>query len=325
MGQGYSKDIKDFRRRSKKEAKRLGFLPNKLVVQHALNKLARESKDPRSEAQIRQWDADALEPKTANLNNVFLVVDVMEARRIGKEDLTSGQYNYIAVKCEAVSIFSKTPQYAVFKEERGWRNERWIDSFHMGKFNTHGDAKFIVKIKCGWAEVQMGDKQMYDLSSASKLVNIKLNYTTNRVLLQPTWYSGPTGSCIRISIQLVEQNRLPRLNDYLPYSQWPPMVLYTNKTRLDMMLEEEEEGAETMFQGELGNKLISYNPGTLPRILGVFAGDFNRDFMLTFGLVMGAPLIDRTGTLSVAKYEFRPGEKLTDLEVIERKLNMANR
>ena len=61
-----------------------------------------------------------------------------------------------------------------------------------------------------------------------------------------------------------------------------------------------------MLEGKLGDKLISYNPATLPRILGVFAGDYNRDFLLALGLVMGAPLIDRTGTLAVAKYDFSP-------------------
>ena len=62
----------------------------------------------------------------------------------------------------------------------------------------------------------------------------------------------------------------------------------------------------TTEPGNLGSQLVSYNPATLPRILGVFAGDYNRDFLLAFGLVMGAPLIDRTGTLAVAKYDFAP-------------------
>ena len=50
-------------------------------------------------------------------------------------------------------------------------------------------------------------------------------------------------------------------------------------------------GEETPFSGDIGAQLISYNPATLPRILGVFSGDFNRDFMLAFGLIMGAPII----------------------------------
>ena len=61
-----------------------------------------------------------------------------------------------------------------------------------------------------------------------------------------------------------------------------------------------------MLEGKLGDKLISYNPATLPRILGVFAGDYNRDFLIALELVMGVPLIDRTGTLAVAKYDFSP-------------------
>ena len=84
------------------------------------------------------------------------------------------------------------------------------------------------------------------------------------------------------------------------------MVLFTNKSRLDLMMEEEEQEEEKMFEGKLGDKIISYNPATLPRILGVFAGDYNRDFLLALGMVMGAPLIDRTGTLAVAKYDFSP-------------------
>ena len=35
-------------------------------------------------------------------------------------------------------------------------------------------------------------------------------------------------------------------------------------------------------------------------------GDYNRDFLLALGLVMGGSLIDRTETLAVAKYDFTP-------------------
>ena len=47
---------------------------------------------------------------------------------------------------------------------------------------------------------------------------------------------------------------------------------------------------------------MCYNPASLPGLLAISAGDFNQDFMLGLGLVMGAPLVDRTGTLSVAAH-----------------------
>ena len=72
------------------------------------------------------------------------------------------------------------------------------------------------------------------------------------------------------------------------------------------MIEEQETPDEGKFEGKLGDQLISYNAASLPRILGVFAGDYNRDFLLALGLVMGGSLIDRTETLAVAKYDFTP-------------------
>ena len=147
-------------------------------------------------------------------------------------------------------------------------------------------------------------------------ISLKSNFSWSleTIVLKPTWYQwrtdkGATNDAfIKITAQLVETAKIPVMGDFLPYTEWPPMVLHTKKSRLDLMMEEEEEAEEKMFEGQLGNQLISYNPATLPRILGVFAGDYNRDFLLAFGLVMGAPLIDRTGTLAVAKYDFSPDQ-----------------
>ena len=47
MGQAYSREVKSFRKRSKKEAKALGFLPNKRAVAHPLNRAPESTKDPR--------------------------------------------------------------------------------------------------------------------------------------------------------------------------------------------------------------------------------------------------------------------------------------
>ena len=44
MGQQYSKEVLDYRKKSKKEAKRLGFLPNKKAVVHPLNQAPKQTK-----------------------------------------------------------------------------------------------------------------------------------------------------------------------------------------------------------------------------------------------------------------------------------------
>ena len=51
MGQSYSKEVKSFRKKSKKEANALGFLPNKRAVAHPLNRAPESTKDPRSKRQ----------------------------------------------------------------------------------------------------------------------------------------------------------------------------------------------------------------------------------------------------------------------------------
>ena len=55
-------------------------------------------------------------------------------------------------------------------------------------------------------------------------------------------------------------------------------------------------------------------------MLGVFTGDYNRDFMLAFGLVMGAPIVDRSGTLAVDHYRFEDDRRT----VTERRLKVGN-
>ena len=137
-------------------------------------------------------------------------------------------------------------------------------------------------------------------------------WTLDPVVLKPTWYQWRTvrgandDAFIKIMAQLVETAKVPSIEDFLPYTEWPPMVLHTKKSRLDLMIEEQETSEEEKFEGKLGDQLISYNAASLPRILGVFAGDYNRDFLLALGLVMGGSLIDRTQTLAVAKYDFAP-------------------
>ena len=44
MGQSYSAPVGNYRRSSKKAAKKLGFLPNKKAVAHYLNQAPRETK-----------------------------------------------------------------------------------------------------------------------------------------------------------------------------------------------------------------------------------------------------------------------------------------
>ena len=44
MGQSYSEPVDNYRRSSKKAAKKLGFLPNKKAVAHYLNQAPRETK-----------------------------------------------------------------------------------------------------------------------------------------------------------------------------------------------------------------------------------------------------------------------------------------
>ena len=63
------------------------------------------------------------------------------------------------------------------------------------------------------------------------------------VLLNPTWYKWLySNTYIKISAYLIPDSNLPKLDDFLPYTQWPPMILYTGKTRFELMIEEEADG-----------------------------------------------------------------------------------
>ena len=332
-------EVAEWRAQSKAEAKQLGFKPNKKAVVHPLNQSTDVAKDPRSMNQASQWDAPKmtkLVPKSISIP-LSLVIDIMEGRRIGMEELPTGMCNYVALKLEVLKSIQgrsrtvlqvddgKEPMFSMFSDSRGSSRSRWIDSFHMSAFPVDsigmvtGTPYLRLTIKQGTLEKSEDPQTVFE-ACQSKEIKINLTFEMastvshllQPVVLTPTWYQWRTGrganddAFIKITAQLVETAKIPSMRDFLPYTEWPPMVLHTNKSRLDLMMEEEEEEEEQVFKGNLGSQLVSYNPATLPRILGVFAGDYNRDFLLAFGLVMGAPLIDRTGTLAVAKYDFAP-------------------
>ena len=228
------------------------------------------------------------------------------------------------------------PMYSIFTESRGSKHTCWIDKFNISAFPL--PYQCLIGIETGKPSLRLTLKQgtlnqgTLDTFSPALLFamngkEVRVNLTIKEgerswsrmvpslepIVLKPTWYVWRSSSIrvkanslVKLTVQLVVTAKIPAVKDFLPYTMWPPMVLFTNKSRLDLMMEEEEQEEEKMFEGKLGDKLISYNPATLPRILGVFAGDYNRDFLLALGLVMGAPLIDRTGTLAVAKYDFSP-------------------
>ena len=233
------------------------------------------------------------------------------------------------------------PMYSIFTESRGSKHTCWIDKFNISAFPL--PYQCLIGIETGKPSLRLTLKQgtlnqgtldaidpanLFEMNGNNKEVRVNLTIKEGErswsrmvpslepIVLKPTWYvwrsSGvrqapmKDNPLVKLTVQLVETAKLPAVKDFLPYTMWPPMVLLTKKSRLDLMMEEEEQVEEKMFEGNLGDKLISYNAATLPRILGVFAGDYNRDFLLALGMVMGAPLIDRTGTLAVAKYDFSP-------------------
>ena len=53
-----------------------------------------------------------------------------------------------------------------------------------------------------------------------------------------------TNGCIQIHTL---NSNLPKLDDFLPYTQWPPMILYTGKTRFELMIEEEADGKSNII------------------------------------------------------------------------------
>ena len=230
------------------------------------------------------------------------------------------------------------PMYSMFTESKGSKHTCWIDKFNISAFPL--PYQCLIGIETGKPSLRLTLKQgtlnqgtldaidpanLFEMNGNNKEVRVNLTIKEGErswsrmvpslepIVLKPTWYVWRSSSVrvkanplVKLTVQLVETAKIPVVRDFLPYTMWPPMVLFTKKSRLDLMMEEEEQEEEKMFEGKLGDKLISYNPATLPRILGVFAGDYNRDFLQALGLVMGAPLIDRTGTLAVAKYDFSP-------------------
>ena len=374
-------EVAEWRAESKSEAKQIGLRSNKAAVVLPINWRSDAVKDPRSSAQALQWDA----PKANHIDHLAgqplsLVVDLMEGRKIGAEELPAGMCNYVAMKLEVIKsvrnrnrIVSQVdkrwePMYTAFSESRGSSHTCWIDSFHMTSFPIRSrlvtqppsHPSLRLTIKHGTLENPnynpLTNPSLVFEACLSKEIIVNLTpksaagkgfQNLEPVILKPTWYQWRNArgannhAFIKIMAQLVETAKIPSVEDFLPYTEWPPMVLHTKKSRIDLMIEEQETAEEEMFEGKLGDQLISYNPATLPRILGVFAGDYNRDFLLAFGLVMGGSLIDRTGTLAVAKYDFTsdpvdPGRRSIHLSLTlsltivlrliltERKLNLAN-
>ena len=336
-------EVVEWRAESKSEAKKVGVKSNKKAVVHPLN--MKPDKDPRSSAQALLWDApkaNAVHPYSYEVSPLSLVVDLMEGRRIGAEELPAGKCNYVAMKLEVLESVprrhgivlqvdkSKDPMYTSFADFRGSSNSCWIDTFHMSGFpissplvtrpSSYPSLRLTIKhgtLRTG----QLDNPSVVFELCRSKEIIVNLTpkskpghgvFDLEPVVLKPTWYHWRTvrgandDAFIKITAQLVETAKIPSIEDFLPYTEWPPMVLHTKKSRLDLMIEEQETSEEEKFEGKLGDQLISYNAASLPRILGVFAGDYNRDFLLALGLVMGGSLIDRTGTLAVAKYDFAP-------------------
>lgn len=72
-------------------------------------------------------------------------------------------------------------------------------------------------------------------------VALKVDSQNSCVLKAATWVTTGDKSCrVRIAADLVNSSKIPNTADFIPYIQWPPMVLKTEKTRVQLMLEEEE-------------------------------------------------------------------------------------
>ena len=68
-----------------------------------------------------------------------MVIDIMEARRIGSEILSNHGLNYIVIKFEILDCRGRDTnpgltQYQAVSESKGWRKNRWIDDYNMIKF-----------------------------------------------------------------------------------------------------------------------------------------------------------------------------------------------
>ena len=171
MGNTYSKEVYEFRKQCKEEAKQLSFLPNKVAKNHLLNYAPKQTKDPRSEQQFKAWEEnisdDTLQPLHGSAREAgeSFVVDIMEGRRIGLQECPPGVSNFVAVKFEIISANDdceqrdkQHTQYRLATESRGWNHDRWIDKFRMlvfplprtiSKFKSKYSYKIGLSIKFG--------------------------------------------------------------------------------------------------------------------------------------------------------------------------------
>ena len=290
MGQKYSTEVNQFRKQSKKEAKRLGFLPNKRADIHPLNKPPLQTKDPRSEKQSKQWELDAKYKLPLEMlelrDKLSLVIDIMEARRIGMYEVFKPYSNYVVFKFEVVDDRGEVEnenftQYKAVFEDRGWNYDRWIDTFRMVSFDLWtewtdlGEDKGIIKFNSGHyyrIAVKYGTlsegirllrseqryKDLYETYKNSKPIYFTIQskdiIRKNFMKLNPTWYQWRnTNVFIKLNAQIISTRRIPNFDNFLPYTQWPPMILHTGKTRLELMMEEEESGDEEVFKESFQN------------------------------------------------------------------------
>ena len=287
MGNTYSKEVYEFRKQCKEEAKKLSFLPNKVAKNHLLNYAPKQTKDPRSEQQFKAWEEnisdDTLQPLHGSAREAgeSFVVDIMEGRRIGLQECPPGVSNFVAVKFEIISANDEYEQrdkqhtqYRLATESRGWNHDRWIDKFRMlvfplprtiSKFKSKYSYKIGLSIKFG----SMDDQAIKEKTAEAvyrtrhgRDISVKVNLSgtvINRDLisykckLRPTWFQWKgtgwhTDTFIKISAQTINNSKLPTWADFLPYTQWPPMVLHTGRTRLELMVEEEQAADETEFR-----------------------------------------------------------------------------
>lgn len=248
MGQAYSQEVAAYREASKKEAKQHGFLPNKFAVLHPLNKRPVGARDTRSERQVKEWD-EKQEDKLLH-RGTSVIVDVIEARRIGLEVVSSANtQNFIAIKFEQVSSRHSRPQltgipsdtqYSYFSESRGWRHEHWIDSFHMARFpilpvSTVSTVGCRISIKQGALTLDTATstaETIYNLCPGLEVKLFSSRATGSKLLRRPTWFgwrpvalqghrftSEDKAAFIKISVHAVNDWEIPTLADFLPYTE----------------------------------------------------------------------------------------------------------
>ena len=295
------------------------------------NLIARQNyfQDPRSHLQAAAaGSAPSSSATDLDPNFTTLVVDILECRNVGSGELVKpGAANFIRVHVDPAH--AKHQNVAMFTETEGSKKCNWNEKFAIAMFDLSSASaakllgqsyteykQFIssrpkgrknvtkkkyftidVSIKCGY----LSDPQTLSFGDWTPVVfQLKLNKRKERILKKAHWVKFSNGAHMRLRIELISSRHAPNLANFLPYTQWPPMVLHTGKTRLQLMMEE-EMFSETPYAGHLGRSLLSYSPSTLPRILGVFSDDCNRDFLLVLGIALGAPLVDRTATLSVSR------------------------